>query len=260
MTLDVFIISWFGQHQNAASIARQLEAFQGSVHVVYSDPDPDFRPDVACSTIRRPNELYWGDKFRACLDTLKSDLLLVIQADCKCDDWVQLVNRCLECYRHNPDVGIWAPRVIGTPFDVELTRIKRIDGSSTSIVAQTDGICFALSPSIISRMKSVSYESNVFGWGIGWMMVSVAYCHNKLVMVDESIVVKHPVRSGYPHREAYEQQAVFLQQLTLQEQAQLQLLEDHIRLQTMRRNPAFKAVRIGARLWSSLRSKLATGG
>ena len=85
--IHVFIISWAGQHDKAASIAGAVRGVAGKVSLVYSDPDPNLALEVDCSLIRRPDELFWGDKFRACLDAFDADLMLVIHADCKCEDW-----------------------------------------------------------------------------------------------------------------------------------------------------------------------------
>lgn len=256
MTFDIFIISWSGQHDNAKTIARELDVFRGNMCVVYSDPDPDFEIDVACSAIRRPDELFWGDKFSACLGAFRSEIFLLIHADCRCSDWVQLVRKCVEAFRCNQNVGVWAPRVNGTPYDVELTRIRKLDGSSLSSVAQTDGLCFSLSAKIACRMKEASYVENVYGWGIGWMMVSAAYCQNSLVVVDESVIVNHTIHSGYPHQDAFLQMNNFMQQLTPQEHALHQLLQNHITLRAMRGSRLFKIGAGAARLWMSCRARL----
>ena len=125
-----------------------------------------------------------------------------------------------------------------------------------SVVAQTDGICFSLSTPIVSRMRMANYESNIYGWGISWMMVAGAFSRNLFVVVDESVFVEHPVGSGYSHREALAQQAEFLEQLTPQEQIQYRLLNSHFRLQQLKRMPALKIARNLMVGWSKLTGKL----
>src|SRR5687768_15605602 len=110
--MDVFVISWAGRHQDAIAIIKQLQRY--SPKVVYSDPSPDLVPAFPSSAIRRPNHLFWGDKFQACLNATTSDMMLVIHADCRCHKWDQLVQRFADCSARNPDVGVWAPSIEGT--------------------------------------------------------------------------------------------------------------------------------------------------
>lgn len=67
-SLHVMVISWPGQHENAVRIANELAGCAEHVSIVYSDPDPQLEPRAACELIRRPNHLFFGDKFKACVD------------------------------------------------------------------------------------------------------------------------------------------------------------------------------------------------
>lgn len=106
MDVRVFIISWAGKHENAAAIARDLDGMRDRLAIVYSDPDPDVGPSADCSMIRRPNELFYSDKFLACLDHGDADLTLVLHADCSCTDWQGLVDKCLAAFRTVPKLGV----------------------------------------------------------------------------------------------------------------------------------------------------------
>ena len=75
--VDIYIISWSGQHDNATAIATELGASFENVTIVYSDPDPAFGIAADCAVMVRPNHLFWADKFRACITSCKSDILLV---------------------------------------------------------------------------------------------------------------------------------------------------------------------------------------
>ena len=79
----IFIISWSGQHENAYFIAEQIFKKNKNLCIIYSDPDPEFVLDAPCRVVKRPNELFWADKFKACLDTAGSEGMLVIHADCQ---------------------------------------------------------------------------------------------------------------------------------------------------------------------------------
>lgn len=228
LNIEAFIVSWPGQHANAGAIARQLGQYLPSTTIVYSDADPVVDFGVACRLLRRPNELFWTDKFTACLDGSRGDLMLVIHADCTCEDWEGLVSACLEAYRKYPALGVWAPRIFGAGFDIAHTQIARIEGSRLVIVAQTDAIVFAIPRAIIDRMRVANYAGNVYGWGIGWMIVSSAYCRNMFAAVDESSDVHHSTVRGYSPDAARAQMTEFLRQLSLPEKLQHLILESHI--------------------------------
>src|SRR5687768_12591488 len=104
--MDVFIISWARRHQDAINVIKNLSHPTCPPTVVYSDPNPILAPPFGCTAIRRPNHLFWGDKFQACLDAAQSDAMLVIHADCICSDWDQLVERFTGCIARNPEVGV----------------------------------------------------------------------------------------------------------------------------------------------------------
>lgn len=228
-TLEVFIISWKGQHDNAISIAHAIQEAVQYVHIIYSDPDPSFELIASCKSTKRPNELMWADKFKACLDECHSDLMLVIQADTYCQDWPLLARKCYLTMSTNPLVGVWAPLIDHTPFHVNFTNIAMIDQTSLCIVAQTDGIIFCLSSDIINRMRQVNYADNILGWGIDWLFVTHAFSTGKLAVVDISVLAKHRISRGYDNISAEKLMLNFLNQnLNIPEFSQYTTLQSHI--------------------------------
>uniref|UniRef100_Q3ASL0 Glycosyltransferase 2-like domain-containing protein n=1 Tax=Chlorobium chlorochromatii (strain CaD3) TaxID=340177 RepID=Q3ASL0_CHLCH len=229
---NIFIISWAGQHENAIFIANQISFVTNKITIVYSDPNSDFLLDVPCVLIKRPNDLFWGDKFEASLHACKDDFMLVIHADCKCDDWKGLVIRCNEIFSKNKDIGVWAPKIEGTPYYLERTKIASIEYNalSLSLVAQTDGIVFALSLPVVNRMKKINYMNNKYGWGIDWIFCCTAYALNLMVVVDEKHTVIHPLHRGYDTRQAVMEMNTFLKQLTTVEFIQYRLLSSYLKL------------------------------
>lgn len=228
MNLSIFIISWVGQHEKAAAIAQALDAWRDRTAIVYSDPDPAVEPQAACRRLRRPNDLFWSDKFLACLEASENDLMLVLHADCHCDDWAGLVRKCQQAFASIPRLGKWAPLMRGCYFEIEATRLGRINHTSLSMAANTDAICFAIAPAISARMRRADYSDNTYGWGIAWMMTTAAHCNNMIVAVDESIEVRHPPERGYRDDDALAQMNRFLKQLSVQETAQFILLNHYI--------------------------------
>lgn len=225
--MHIFIISWAGQHSNAVSIARQVAALAANVSIVYSDPDPDLALDAPCQLIRRPNDLFWGDKFKACLDACGDAPMLVIHADCHYPDWAQLVQKCQEAVTTIPGIGVWSPKVDFVPWRLEYMRLKEIANTDLVVVTHTDGIVFYLSPSVIKRMKLAHYDQNLYGWGIEAMFLSATYARGMFAVIDQSVLVRHPKSRGYPSEAAQQQCALFLNQLDLPERIQLYFLQLH---------------------------------
>jgi hypothetical protein len=215
LKFSVFIISWSGKHDNAEHMARALSAFRDQLTIVYSDPDPNLSLNVDCRTIRRPNDKFFSDKFKACLDAATGDLFLLLHADCTCDDWAALVRRCIDWHRANPAIGIWAPFIAGSQWAFARTRILHLSGTTLSLVAQPDSICFSLTRPIIERLRRVDYSTNTFGWGIDWLMTCAALSRNLYVVVDEGVTVKHPQSTGYDREQANKGLQEFQSQFTI---------------------------------------------
>jgi glycosyltransferase involved in cell wall biosynthesis len=224
-SIHVFIISWTGKHDNSAAIAKSLVGQVDFLTVIYSDENDQLVPDFPCQSIRTPNHWYWGMKFRSCLDACESDLMLVIHGDCTCDDWSFLIRKCQSGFASSERIGIWAPLIDYTPFDLNKTLIDKLALSNLNIVAQTDMIVFALNSSVISRLKLLNYEDNKYGWGIGWAALAFTYANQLVAVVDEELKVIHPKERGYDSRNAKKQMDVFLGQLTVDERLQYRLLD-----------------------------------
>lgn len=228
MSVDIFVISWAGQHSNAQRIASSLSDAGRHVSIVYSDPDPDYVLDAVYPVERRSNELFWGDKFSACLERVRDDEpLVVIHADCHCADWQALVSRC-ETRMSNPVIGVWSPEIDAVRWSLERQTILPL-GDDLLAVGRTDGIVFALSPGVIARMKQANYDDNVYGRGIETMFVVAAYARGMLAVVDRSVSVTHPIASGYSIEQAHEQMVQFLKQLGPRERVQMRLLNQNMR-------------------------------
>ncbi len=236
--IEAFIISWEGQHEKAQFISMELQSILNKVSIIYSDPDPNFSLDVQCTQIKRPNELFWGDKFKACIDTFSEKLLLIIHADCICEDWPGLAKKCLDTFNYHSQVAVWSPKIEGTPYDVRVTTVAQIEQTTLSIVTNTDGIVFCLNKQIVERMKKADFSENIYGWGIDIMFSAHALTIDKLVVVDNSISIRHSTSTGYSKILANDQCNLFLKQLSTTERVQYFLSDAYVNL---RRN-AFREV------------------
>lgn len=225
----VFIISWAGQHKNALLIAKDISDASTKLTIVYSDPDPNFKFDFPCNLIKRPNDLFWEDKFKSCIDAAGDDGILIIHADCRCDDWRHLVNRCNDVTLKYKSIGVWAPKIEGTFFDLSVSRIYKIANSKLAHSALTDGIIFYLSPYVINRMRQVRYGKNKFGWGVDALFCSTAHVNNKLVVIDAAVKVLHPQKvTGYDRDLANLGMREFLKQFSLRERVEYELLRTYV--------------------------------
>ena len=227
--LQIFVVSWRGQHDNALKIATELSAESDQVFVVYSDPDPEFAFPPTVGAIRRSDDGYWGDKFSACLEHFSADLMLVIHADCHCSDWTELARKCRAAFGFHRLLGAWSPNIDGTPYELKYIAIAPIHGAPLTIVAHFDALVFALSKQVVNRMKAARYQGNVHGWGIAKLFVTFCFSHNLLVTVDRSLTVRHTLGRGYESETARAQFVEFKKtQFTAQELIQDRLLETHL--------------------------------
>ena len=219
-SIYTFVISWFGKHDNANRIAKAVVPASNSVTVVYSDPGGNLSRKFFCPSIERPNDSFFSDKFRACIDSCDADIILIIHADCQCDHWHKIPAHCKRTIEENPDIGVWAPMIDFSDWGLERTEIDKIPDSSFSIVAQTDGIVVGLTRQIVDRMRKVNLANNVYGWGIDLMYNYYTYSIGKISVVDRSLFVRHPDRTQYSTEAAFAEQREFMKQLTPAERTQ----------------------------------------
>jgi hypothetical protein len=229
-SIHTFVISWFGKHDNADRIAKAVISASNSVTVVYSDPGGNLSRKFFCPSIERPNDSFFSDKFRACIDSCDADIILIIHADCRCDHWHKIPAHCKRAIEQNPDIGVWAPLIDFSDWGLERTEIDRIPDSSFSVVAQTDGIVVGLTRQIVDRMRRVNLANNVYGWGIDLMYNYYAYSIGKIAVVDRSLFVRHPFQTQYSTEAALAEQCEFMKQLTPAERTQSAQLDAIVRL------------------------------
>lgn len=226
--LIVFIISWTGKHKRAATIADALNEAGHSVRIVFSDNDPDIAPVTRAEIIRRPNALYWADKFKTCLDHTTAEFMLVIHADCEASDWPDLAARCLSAMKSSPRIGVWTPLIEGTPYDLRLTRLADLDGTSLSVVSETDALVFCLSQPVRERMRGLDYAANIHGWGINSVFCAFCLAENHLAVVDRAVQVAHDFGTGYDPDLALRQRSKFLVAMTAREKIMFNLMRSHV--------------------------------
>jgi hypothetical protein len=239
MKIHAFVVSWKGQHANAARIAQALEKSVESVTLVFSDPDPAVQPLASCQLVRTDDALFWGDKFSTCLQQVDmtaagTDVMLVIHADCSSDDWPLMVARCRQNMLDFPSIGLWSPLVDGAGISLSLTEAMP-SNDSLSLVSYVDGLVFAITRPVIQRLKKYDYRQNKFGWGIDWAICAFVFTHNLLAVVDRSSRVTHPTSRGYDSTEAHSHMALFIRQMTAQEKVYYVMASSHVKLKRLDR-------------------------
>lgn len=217
---EVFIIAWTGHHQRAIKIASQLSS-SFNVSIVYSGPKINRLENI--NLIRRPNKLFWGDKFRACVNSSKSDLMFVIHADCIFNDWNLLVKKAIKVMC-NSNIGVWAPYFQTPSKPLSATFISSLEIPHLVFSAWVDSLIFCLKKPIIERMKNANYDENIFGWGISYMFTACAISKGLITVYDTTVRVNHLPGRGYSSSEAIKQRDKFLNQLTISEKQVLNLL------------------------------------
>lgn len=227
-SIHVFIISWTGRHENATKIYNEVESVSDHVTIVYSDKNDNKVLPKKINQIKTDNNLYWSDKFQKCIETCSSEILLIIHGDCLAKDWSVIVERCINAYMDNDNLGLWAPLTHGTPFSLDITSIYENDKNS-NVVAYLDGIVFALNKKIVHRMRLLDYSKNIYGWGIDWFAATYTYSEGMKALVDKKVIVNHPPERGYKSDLALQQMKFLMDQMTKKEKIYYNFIKSYIR-------------------------------
>lgn len=228
--IHAFVISWRGHDDAARGIAEQLAPHVQGLTIVHSTPQ--LSPAGAQGLwIEMPESAYFGPKFKTCLDHFNGDILLQIQADATCADWRSLVERCRLRFERLDRLSVWSPVIQHSPWPLDAVEIRRIS-PDVALVAQSDGIVWALGTDAVDRMKQFDYEDNNLGWGLDWAAISHAYSKGRWAVCDLTVLVRHPQSTGYDTREAMRQMELFLQQLAPAEAEQYRQLRSYVQLKS----------------------------
>jgi len=218
MTVDVFIISWTGQHDNARSIAQSIGSLVDRVTVIYSDRD-DLKRSGSGDWVQVPDDWFYGRKFKAILDRSKGSILLQITADVSCQNWPELVRRMTQQFGEM-DVGVWSPLISFSGNGLKKVSIGPVHDGTTHLVTATDSIVWAMRADVAEHMRRFDYLCNNIGWGIDLAAALHSHASGKLVLMDTGSEVEHPPGRGYNNKPARKQCRAFLCQLPLCEQMQ----------------------------------------
>jgi len=214
MRVHLFVIGWEGKHDAVERIVSSASTADFRT-VIYSNASGE-RESGTGEWIAVPNTAFFGLKFARALECFHADadVFLLVQGDAVYEDWSAIVAQCRAAFTDDT-VGVWAPHVDYSWWTNE--RVVMGQGSMGSVVAQTDGICFAFRRSTVKRLRRLDYAGNNLGWGVEWAAIAHAATEGRYAWRDQTLTVQHPQGSGYNHTEARQQQAWFLERLTPQE-------------------------------------------
>jgi hypothetical protein len=215
-SLSAFIICWEGKEKNAQFIADQLVTCIDELVVIYSNKSNTSWSGKGTWQIV-PDDWFFGRKFAKALELNSADEMLLVQADASCEDWATIVNQYRETRSKFSDLGLWAPEIDFTPWDIPKTEIARTVDGRYSVTMQTDGIVLGITSPTLERLKKLNYENNNLGHGIDWVAILFCYVNNLMVLRDLSVKIIHPESRGYSTGEAIRQMEKFLEQLTMTE-------------------------------------------
>jgi hypothetical protein len=95
-------------------------------------------------------------------------------------------------------------------------------------VALVDGIVWALSATVCTRLQSFDYRYNNLGWGMDWAATCFAHSTGMDVLVDDSVHVNHPSSRGYSPDSAEARMERFLEQMNEREKVYHQILRGYL--------------------------------
>lgn len=225
MKIHAIVIAWPGVTSNAASMVEQLHGHADDCTVIYSQSAVVDGCTGAGEWLEVPDEWYFGRKFSQALRVCRGDVLLLLHADARHDDWRLVLNACRQQFERITDLAVWSPVADVTHWPLAKVGLMPMEGSTCHSVVQTDCIVCAFSSSVVNRLKALDYTHNNLGWGIDWAAIAYAYSHHMLVVQDASVQIRHSSGTGYDKQEALRQMEAFMQQLTHQERVMVQLLQ-----------------------------------
>jgi glycosyltransferase involved in cell wall biosynthesis len=225
--VHVFVIAWHGVESNARHIAQSLDGLADSLTVIYSTRDGQSLTGPG-KWEQVPNEEYFGKKFQRVIDAFQGDVCLLVHADAFHDSWADVLEKCRTAFvERRAQLGVWAPDVDHKAVPTQVARLLFLDKHGQCAVTQTDCVVCAFGSPVMDRLKQLDFSQNNLGWGIDWAAIAYAYTHHLLVVVDQTLTVKHAPGRGYASEEAQRQMVSFLKQLTPQEQLTYRLLESY---------------------------------
>jgi hypothetical protein len=216
-TLHAFVISWTGQAAAAEEIAAQLAPHVERLTVIHSDNSEAALP---AGWVRTPNDWFFGRKFEHCLGLFEGEVMLQVSADLLCEDWGGLATSCRAAFDNLAALGVWGPDVDSTYWDLQMTDLARITGSTAHCVTLIDSVVWAMRRAVADRLVGLDFTCNSLGWGIDRMAALFSHVSGRLVVREQGLRIVHPPGSGYDHAEANAQSDAFLRQMAPAEAVQ----------------------------------------
>ena len=192
----IFVVRWPSVSDNVADIISGLQGLPGR-KTVLDKTDLPTSSSAGWEHMRIAEDSFYGRQFELALRLFDGDVFVFIAGDAQCSDWNQLVTSCLERFEHMPQLGVWSPEIDNTGWSTDRVAMGHGRDYAVKIVAQTDSIVWALSPSILARLRQLDLVSNNLGWGIDWAAIAIAYSTGKIAIRDTRVGIHHPAGRAY---------------------------------------------------------------
>ncbi len=209
--IEIHVIAWPGQEDSAALIYKELIESGYKATVIYAMSGTHHSPEASDWVVL--NGFGYGRIFEKSLTISQSDVLLHVHADCVSPSWTAVAKRCHGLFASDATLGVWSPIVDWSSWNLARTQMGEGPAPYTHSVTTVDGIVWAMSASVIAKLKTLTYSSNPIGWGIDLAASAIAHNLGLAVLMDEAILVRHPRGSGYDDGDASRQAEDFAQQL-----------------------------------------------
>ena len=200
MKIQAFIFNWPGKKQHAVGLERLLLPDCPDLCVINSD---DGMRESHPNWVHIGKDGYFTDQWNAALARFDADILFHVQADVWPNDVKRMLAECARLMRECA-VGIYAPDI-----DYTSHRFRRQDlvpvEDGVYEVPTTDCSCWALSADVLRATPHVDPEVNRLGWGIDFLVSTVALRLGKKVVRDFRFRADHPAAQGYDAKKAFAQ-------------------------------------------------------
>lgn len=207
---EVFVLAWPGNEELARRIVDEVGPFVSSIRVLYnSGAENKYLPP---GWFNLGADAYFGKKFAHIIENGRSDVQLLVPADCTVADWKKLLATCSSAFERHDRLAIWAPHTEGTAWTLDRTCLRRVSRTTFSVTT-VDSLIWALKGPFLRSLPKLDFSSNTFGWGIETAVAAEAHLQGKLVLVDTSITFSHVRGSAYSSDLAEQTEINFLQEL-----------------------------------------------
>ncbi len=219
----IFVLSWPAVAENVAAMIAALAPVEARKTVI------DTSRALACDLtgweyIGIAADSLFGRQMELAVRLFDGDVFICINGDVHCNDWAELVTRCVARFDAVPQIGVWSPNIENTGWMTALVSLGLTTDPMLHVVAQTGAFVWALRPAVVERFCALGLFANNIGWGIDWVGMVAAYSNGLVAVRDQTVSVDRLITAEVSPDGAHEQMLALFEELTGAERALLCLL------------------------------------